>query len=482
MSITPNSSLAAPIDSAHDSLLEREAAGLLWSIYTRLVVLAAIAVLSPLFTQRMFEQAAFWGLCLVGGVLMLYCRSLALKRAHLARAGLIGASFDLTLLACATVLQGTGLRASDFSLVSMIDEGPRKLGILFIIVNSLALRPRLPMVVAAGVLVLDIAVKFYVLSTPEIDWSFDRTAALAPNVVFLPTSLADTVAIALAGLFLAWLARSARRAVHRAAEMERENAQIQQRQAEMLLEARVSSLTGLVAGIAHEVNTPLGVLLSAVSTTERGVPKVSEAIESAQSIGDLRANTRLKRTLSVMAETPKVAGEAGRRIARLVGSLKGFAHLDESEEQTVDISEALDRSLEVINAKLKGSIEIVKNYDETPPLHCRPLELNQVFSTILTNAFEAMDGSGTLTLDVKNGGSGTVVSIADTGKGMSAETLKGLFRIGFGAGQGRMKMGLGLPTGNVIIQRLGGKLTAESREGQGSRFVIELPTAARTSQ
>lgn len=466
---------AHAVDSVGDSLLEREAAGLLWSIYTRLVVLAVVAVLSPLFTTRTMEQLGFWALCLIGAALMVYCRSLALRRRRLGRAGLIGALFDLSLLICATSIQAIGLTASEFSLVFMVDEGPRKLGIVLIVVNSLALRPRLPLLVAGGVLLLDLAVKAYVLSTPQVGWSLSRAAAQDPRVVFLPTALGDTLLIALSGVFLAWLARSARRAVRQAAAAERENAHMQQRQAEMLLEARVSSLNGLVAGIAHEVNTPLGVLLSAVSTAERGVPKISHAIDTAETIETLRTDAGLQRVLRVLAETPKVAGEAGQRIARLIGALKEFAHLDESDEQTIDVGQALDRSLEVVSPKLKGAVEIRKQHEETPPLHCRPRELNQVFSVILTNAFEAMDGAGTLTLDVKPGDRGVVVTVSDTGKGMSADTLQGLFEIRFGAGQGRMKMGLGLPTAAVIVQRLGGTITAESREGKGSRFTIELP-------
>jgi|GEM_PF-1359916 len=467
---------APAVDSVGDSLLEREAAGLLWSIHTRLVVLAVVAVLSPLFTERTMEQAAFWVLCLIGAALMVYCRSLALQRRRLGRAGLIGALFDLSLLFCTTSMQAFGLSASDYSLVFMVDEGPRKLGIVLIVVNSLALRPRLPILVAGGVLLLDLAVKAYVLSTPEVGWSFSRAVAQDPNVVFVPTALGDALLIALSGAFLAWLARSARRAVRQAAAAERENAYMQQRQAEMLLEARVSSLNGLVAGIAHEVNTPLGVLLSAVSTAERGVPKISQAIDTAETIDALRTDAGLQRVLRVLAETPKVAGEAGQRIARLIGALKEFAHLDESDEQTIDVRQALDRSLEVVNPKIKGAVEVLKRYHpETPPLHCRPRELNQVFSTILTNAFEAMNGAGTLTLEVEPGGLGVLVSVADTGQGMSDETLQSLFEIRFGAGQGRMKMGLGLPTAAVIVQRLGGTIAAESREGQGTRFRIDLP-------
>jgi signal transduction histidine kinase len=442
-----------------------------------LILLAILIILLPVFAQGTVERLGFWTVCLVGIAVMFYCRSLARSRERLLRAGLIGALFDLSLLAYMPLSQWLSIGSGGLAPATMLETRSGQLGILLIIVNSLALRPLLPMLVAIGALLVDLAVKAYVLSRPQVTWTLDLETSLVTDAFYLPPSLGQAVGIAVAGLFLVWLTKSARLAVHQAASLERANAEIKERQAQLIVEAKVSSLTGLVAGIAHEVNTPLGVLLSAVATTGQSVPKVSEAIETAENIGALRSDGRLVRVLKLMAETPKVANEAGQRIARLVGTLKDFAHLDEADVQTIDPRDALDRSLGVISPRLRGAVEVAKDYQDVPGLKCRPRELNQVFETILTNAFESMAGKGTLTLDVRNANGSVVIAIADTGIGMSAEALDRLFDISFAAGDGRMKMGLGLPTSRVIVQRMGGTLTASSEPGQGSELRIELPVS-----
>lgn len=462
-------------DAVESTLLEREAAGLLWSIRTRLILLFLVIVLLPLFTDGTVERLGLWAVCFSGVALMYYCRSLARKHEHLPRAGLVGASFDVFLLVYMPLSRSLTLQADGLTLATMVENNSGQLGILLIIVNSLALRPLLPMLVAMGALFVDLGIKAYALSRPEISGTLDLKTSLTTNAVYLPPAIGQVVGIATAGLFLVWLTKSARLAVHQAALFERANAEIQQRQAQLIIDAKVSSLTGLVAGIAHEVNTPLGVLLSAVSTTGLSAPKISEAIASAESITALRSNSRLGRILKVMAETPKVAAEAGQRIARLVGKLKDFAHLDEADVQKIDVRQALDRSLEVITPAVKGAVTVTRNYSEVADIECRPRELNQVFETILVNAFEAMSGTGTLTLDVRDAGHRITIAISDTGRGMSPDQVDKLFDLSFAAGDGRMKMGLGLPTSRVIVQRMGGSLTVDSTAGRGTTVRIELP-------
>ena len=118
---------------------------------------------------------------------------------------------------------------------------------------------------------------------------------------------------------------------------------------------------------------------------------------------------------------------------------------------------------------------MIKDYEDIPEIECRPKELNQVFMTLLTNAFQAMDGEGELRLRVSSRNDQAVVEISDNGKGIPPEKLESLFDIGFGAKQARMSMGLGLPTAKNTVDGHGGELSVESELGKGTTVRITLP-------
>jgi two-component system, NtrC family, sensor kinase len=120
-------------------------------------------------------------------------------------------------------------------------------------------------------------------------------------------------------------------------------------------------------------------------------------------------------------------------------------------------------------------VEVIKEYRNAPPIDCRPKELNQVFMTLLMNAFEAMGGSGFLKILMDTADGGLRVEVSDTGKGMSQQQMDNLFEIGFHKGKGRVSMGLGLATARAVVQRHGGTLSVRSEIGKGSRFVVSLP-------
>ncbi len=127
-------------------------------------------------------------------------------------------------------------------------------------------------------------------------------------------------------------------------------------------------------------------------------------------------------------------------------------------------------------------MRVLKDYEEIPPVYCRPQQINQVFMTLLVNAFEAMDGGGTLHIHTAATGDHVTVEIADTGRGIPREQMGKLFEIGFTAKSTRMSMGLGLPTGRNIIDRHGGSLSVESEVGRGTTFRISLPVHSTAAE
>jgi len=182
-------------------------------------------------------------------------------------------------------------------------------------------------------------------------------------------------------------------------------------------------------------------------------------------------DTDLKEMLTDINEIDK---EAVNRISNIVTSLKKFVRLDEAELQEANINKELDLTLELIRHETKNRIEIIKNYGEIPAIKCFPNMLNQVFTNILINACQAIDGKGTITITTEYKDKKLIVKIKDTGKGIPQNQLNKIFSAGFttkGVGVGT---GLGLAICSKIIERHKGEITVNSEVGKGSEFIITI--------
>ena len=246
---------------------------------------------------------------------------------------------------------------------------------------------------------------------------------------------------------------------------------IKEKQAELIMEGKMAALGNLVAGIAHEINTPLGVAMSSMTTADKCTRRISEAVISSPALKDGEA----KRALSTLEESSRLATQAGHRMSQLVSSLKDFARLESEEAQEADLRAGLESALALVSRDLMGEVRIQRDYGEVPPVYCRPKEINQVFMTLLVNAFEAMQGEGTLRLSMGAEGDLVRIGIADTGHGIPPAQLGRLFDIGFVTKRRRIGMGLGLPTARNVIERHGGTLAVESKVGEGTSFRLSLP-------
>ena len=233
--------------------------------------------------------------------------------------------------------------------------------------------------------------------------------------------------------------------------------ELKETQIQLINSEKMASLGQLVAGVAHEINTPV----ASIKSNNGIVAKLLGSIE----------DTDLKEMLTDINEIDK---EAVNRISNIVTSLKKFVRLDEAELQEADINKELDLTLELIRHETKNRINVVKNYGEIPTIRCFPNMLNQVFTNILVNACQAIDGQGTITITTEYKNKKLVVKIKDTGKGISQNQLSKIFSAGFttkGIGVGT---GLGLAICSKIIEKHKGEITVTSEVGKGSEFVITL--------
>ena len=233
--------------------------------------------------------------------------------------------------------------------------------------------------------------------------------------------------------------------------------ELKETQIQLINSEKMASLGQLVAGVAHEINTPVASIKS-----NNGI--VSKLLGSIDDVD-------LKEMLSDINEIDK---EAVNRISNIVTSLKKFVRLDEAELQEADINKELDLTLELIRHETKNRIEIVRNYGEIPAIKCFPNMLNQVFTNILINACQAIEGKGKIIITTEYRDKKLVVKIKDNGKGIPQNQLSKIFSAGFttkGVGVGT---GLGLAICTKIIEKHKGEITVNSEIGKGSEFVITI--------
>jgi signal transduction histidine kinase len=255
---------------------------------------------------------------------------------------------------------------------------------------------------------------------------------------------------------------TARRALDRQRETQAHLAQIE----------KMACLGKLVAGVTHEVNTPLGAIKSANDTLCRAAEKMKAILDDGQARPQQK---ELLSLLRVIEGSGAVVDDGSERIVTIVKKLRSFARLDEAELKSADIHQGLDDTLALLRHELEDRIQVKRNYDELPRVRCYPGRLNQVFLNILMNATHAIEGEGEITIATRQEGNEIHVVIADDGIGIPPGFIDKLFDPGFttkGVGVGT---GLGLAISYQIVEEHGGRISVESTPGKGSTFCIALP-------
>ena len=233
--------------------------------------------------------------------------------------------------------------------------------------------------------------------------------------------------------------------------------ELKETQLQLINSEKMASLGQLVAGVAHEINTPVASIKSNNGLLAKLIPQIKDT-----EISD------------IMQEINHIDSEAIQRISNIVVSLKKFVRLDEAELQEADINKELDLTLELIRHETKNRIEIVKNYGNLPLINCYPNMLNQVFTNILVNACQAIEGKGTITISTNFEGETLTVSIKDTGKGIPKDEIDKIFTVGYTTKGVGIGTGLGLAISAKIIEKHNGKIIVNSEVGKGSEFVITI--------
>ncbi len=251
--------------------------------------------------------------------------------------------------------------------------------------------------------------------------------------------------------------------------------QLQETQQQLVMKEKMASLGQLVAGVAHEINNPVGAVNSAADNTRRAIALLRERAEKIPEAQILLADAMLRKALTALDENTAITTMASERISRIVRSLKSFARLDESDFQRANVHECIDTTLTLLHHELKNRVDVVRDYGEVPDILCFPNELNQVFMNLLVNASQAIPERGQISITTSRDGNTILIRIADSGVGIPGEHLARIFDPGFttkGVGVGT---GLGLSISYNIVKKHEGEISVASEPGKGTTFTIRLP-------
>ena len=234
--------------------------------------------------------------------------------------------------------------------------------------------------------------------------------------------------------------------------------ELKETQLQLINSEKMASLGQLVAGIAHEINTPFASIKSNNSIMTKLIQKLE--------------NEDLKEMFKEINEVDNVAVE---RVHKLVTSLKRFVRLDEAQLQSVNVNDEIDLTLELLNHELKNKITVVKNYSNVNQIKCYPNLLNQVFMNILMNAVQSIENKGKIVISTIIEGKNLNIKIKDNGKGIKKDIQDKIFQIGFTTKPYGLGTGLGLAISKKIINKHRGNISFTSIEKEGTEFSINIP-------
>jgi signal transduction histidine kinase len=272
--------------------------------------------------------------------------------------------------------------------------------------------------------------------------------------------------------------------------------ELKESQVQLVQSEKMASLGQMVAGVAHELNTPLGYVTNNVQLLRELSLPLLDLASSQAALADCLADpgcdeARLAEALQTAAasreqvapefladDLQQLFADTGYglgQIAELVVGLKDFARLDRAMSEAVDLNDCIRSALLIARNNIKDKAEVLQQLGELPAVVCAPSQINQVLLNLLNNAAQAIDGFGRIQVKTWAEAEHVLISIEDSGRGMSAAVLQRIFDPFFTTKPVGQGTGLGLSISFKIIQDHGGTIRAASVVGRGTRFLLRLP-------
>ena len=273
-------------------------------------------------------------------------------------------------------------------------------------------------------------------------------------------------------------------------ELKRLNQTLRHTQEQLIQSEKLASIGQLAAGVAHEINNPVGYVFSNFSSLERYLGDLFRMLGAYEAIETQLAGTPAAAALASLKQeieldylkedVPALMAESREgisRVRKIVQDLKDFSHVDARKEwEWTDLHKGLDSTLNIVHNEIKYKADVIKEYGTLPDVQCLASELNQVFMNLLVNAAHAIDKPrGTIHLRSGAGDGHVWVEVEDDGSGIAPDTLSRIFDPFFTTKPVGKGTGLGLSLSYGIVQKHGGHIEVDSVVGRGTRFRVVLP-------
>ncbi|MBU4262516.1 MAG: PAS domain S-box protein [Proteobacteria bacterium] len=262
-------------------------------------------------------------------------------------------------------------------------------------------------------------------------------------------------------------------------------------QAHMIQQEKMASIGQLAAGVAHEINNPMGFIMSNLSTLSKYIDRLTEfiAVEdkmishaddvtNAEQLAGIRKNLKIDYISKDAKDLISESLDGADRVRRIVQDLKSFSRIDQTDCTLVNLNETLETTINIAWNEIKYIANLNREFGDIPEIKCYPQQLGQVFLNLLVNAAQSMDGQGEITVRTFSDETSVNISISDTGRGISAKDLSRIFDPFFTTKEVGKGTGLGLSISYGIVKNHGGEITVQSEIGKGSTFTVRIPLHA----
>jgi two-component system, NtrC family, sensor kinase len=270
-------------------------------------------------------------------------------------------------------------------------------------------------------------------------------------------------------------------------KVEERSADLKKAQAKLIQQEKMASIGQLAAGVAHEINNPIGFIMSNLSTLSKYTGNLKDMLRfyedeykrlspEDQHERALRARLKIDFILGDLQALVEQSLSGAQRVGRIVADLKGFSHLDDSPEKDLDINSEIDSVLSVLSHWIKakeGSVR--KEYGNLNTIQGNPALLSQVFFNILLNALQSRETGPTIRISTRQDSGKIVISVADNGKGIPPDVINRVFEPFFTTRDVGQGMGMGLAVAYDIVLAHEGTIDIESEEEKGTIVTVVLP-------
>jgi len=264
--------------------------------------------------------------------------------------------------------------------------------------------------------------------------------------------------------------------------------QLKESQARIIQQEKMASIGQLAAGVAHEINNPMGYITSNMNSLWKYAEKLAQFIEIQEqtiekcadeatkaSIIELKRQIKLDFVMKDFRDLITESLEGSKRVSKIVQDLKSFSRAEGHDAILADLNECIQSTINVVRNEIKYVAQLDLQFGDIPLVFCRPQQISQVVMNLLVNAAHSIFDKGLITVATAAAGDMVEISVSDTGCGISPEHMEKIFEPFFTTKEVGKGTGLGLAISADIVQKHGGELLVSSEVGKGTTFTVRLP-------